>query len=155
MDRCTLTRWITAPLLAMSVVVQSFASALPAPCHCATAEESVCGSRSCGCCSQEAREQKCCCCSKKTCCFQRQSCCPAKTAGMECHCGCSQRQHEPVAPVPSSQSEVSWESLFAECDQTTIEPTAKPGLRIAASGNRVLIDASAPSVQVLCCIWLT
>lgn len=150
----TATRWITAPLLTMAVVAQSLAAVPPVSCQCSTSGSSV-QAQTCCCCSRQAREQKFCCCSKTQNRHSQQSCCPAKAAGRVCHCGCSHRESEPATPAPSGQSEVNWESLLAECDQAMIEVTVKPKLGSQTRGDSLALLASAPSVQVLCCIWLT
>lgn len=148
-------RRIATPLISMAVLVQSFAAASGATCQCSV--DSVAPPNSSCCCSQRLVEQKSCCCSKGVVRLEKETgCCPANAAGKECHCGCSDRHHEPTTPVPSGQPDGNWKSLFAECDQARTESTtAKPGLGTQARSDNVLLNASAPSVQVLCCIWLT
>ncbi len=162
MFRGTVTRWLTTPLLTMAVIAQSFVVTSPAMCHCSTSASSVSAQRCC--CSPEAQDQNSCCCSTTKDDIQSSrldrnkngtSCCASYVAGQTCQCGCSDRHPEPVTPTPSSLLDMNWESLFVACSNATMTVSAEPRVSMTPRYDGFRSFASALSVQVLCCIWLT
>ncbi len=167
MYRSTTTRWIATPLLAAAIVAQSFAGVDSASCQCAGSEPGV-GAATCGCCcSQGAREQGSCCCSKPgtrsaspgpssaEAQATSASCCPAKTSARPYRCGCNHRPPEPVAPVNTGRVDVNRIQLLLSWFDVSFERTSIPRLGPESRHASVGHSVSSPSVQVLCCTWLT
>jgi hypothetical protein len=123
----------------------TFASGLSS-CHCSTSKNACCcktPAKAKKSCCQKLRKTKSCQCSQSSC------------RGSSCQCGCQNRSPVPVAPTETSQSRLQLEFSYVSSFLTT--------LVYGTSGNddKSLVASSdsgssiPPSVQVLCCTWLT
>ncbi len=173
MYRSTATRWIATPLLAVAIIAQSFAGVESVSCQCSGSEVGEGGS-SCGChCPQGSRDEVPGCCSKAVTrsaspgpsatgmCATAEthatsaSCCLAKAPARACRCGCSHLPSDPVPPMNTGQIDTNRVQLLLGWFDVSLVRTSIPRVGSEIRHDSLGSSASGPSVQVLCCTWLT
>ncbi len=140
------SKQITGLLLIAALLSNTaFASGLSS-CHCSISENACCcktPAKANGSCCQKSRKVKSCQSSQSSC------------KGSSCQCGCQNRSPVPVAPTETSQSRVQLEFSYVSSFLTTLvyNTSGNDGKNLVASSDSG--SSIPPSVQVLCCTWLT